>query len=91
MDVFLHCFVVFMASFKSVGSGIGLAIVLFLRESSTQCPAKRWGILDPLSETDSSSISLSLMTFMIQLMVGVSRVTSTLDPKAVKSGTTSAT
>ena len=65
--------------------------MLFLRESSTQCPANRQDILDPLSETDSISISLSLMTFMIQLMVGASRVTSTLGPKAVKSGMTRAT
>ena len=63
----------------------------FLRESSTGCPASRQDILDPFSETDSSSISLSLIMFMIQLMVGVPRVTGTLDPKAVESGMTRGT
>ena len=66
-------------------------VVSFLRESSTQCPVRRWDILDPFSETDSSSISLSLITFMIQLIVHVPRVTRTLDPKAVESGMTRAT
>ena len=84
-------FIVFMASFKSVRSGIGLVTVVFLRESSVQCPANRQDILDPLSKTYCSSISLSLMMFMIRLMVGVPRVTNTFDPKAVKSGMTRAT
>ena len=66
--------------------GIGLAVVLLLRESSAQHPAKRQDILDPFSETDNSSILLSLMTFTIQLMVGVPRMTGTLDLKGVKSG-----
>ena len=56
------CLVVFMASFKSVGSGIGQAIVLFWGESSVQHPVSWWDILNPLSETDNLSISLSLMT-----------------------------
>ena len=60
-------------------------VVSFLRESSAQHPANRWDILNPFSETDNSSISLSLMMLMIQLMVGVPRVMGTLDPKAVKS------
>ena len=63
--------------FKSVGSGIGLVVALLLRESSTECPANRWDILNPFSETENSSISLSLMMFMIWLMVGVPRVTGT--------------
>ena len=84
-------FIVFTASFKSVRSEIGLIVVSFLRERSAQCPANRQDILDPFSETDNSSISLSLMMFTIQLMVGVPRVTGTLDPKAVKSGITRTT
>ena len=84
-------FIVFTASFKSVRPGIGLTVVFFLRNSSTQCPANSWDILNPFCETDSLSISLSLMMFIIQLMVGVPRVTRTLDAKAVKSGMTKAT
>ena len=84
-------FVVFTASLKSVRLGIGLAVVSFLRESSAQHPASRWDILNPFSETDNSSMSLYLITFMIQLIVGVSRVTGTLDPKAVKCGMIRAT
>ena len=85
------CFIVSTALFKSVESGIGLLVALLLRESFTWCPANRWDILDPFSETDNSSILLSLMTFMIQLMVGVPRMTGTLDPKVAKSGMTRAT
>ena len=84
-------FDVFTASFKSVGSGIGLAIVSFLMEGSAQCPANRQDVLNPFSETDNSSISLSLMMFTIWLMVGVPRVTRTLYPKMVESETTRAT
>ena len=80
-----------MASIKSVRSGIGLAIVLSMRESSPQHHANRQDILNPLSETDSSSISPSFMMFMIQLMVGVPSVTGTLYPKVVKSGMTRTT
>ena len=66
-------------------------VVSFLRESSTQHPASRQDILDPFSATDSSSILLSLITFMIQLIVGVPRVTRTLNAKVVESGMTRAT
>ena len=44
-----------------------------------------------LKEAHSSSISLHLIKFMIQLMVGVPRVTDTWDPKLVESGMTRAT
>ena len=54
-------------------------------ESSAQWDANKWDILDPLSETNNSSISLCLITFMIPLMVNVARVTSTMDPKSVRS------
>ena len=76
---------VFTPSFKSVGSKIGLVVVWFLmvRVLFDIQPIGR-DILDPFSKRDNSSISLSLMMFMIQLMVGVPRVTGTLDPKAVE-------
>ena len=73
-----------MVSFKSVEPGVWLAVVSFLRVSSAQCPTSMWGICNPFSETDSSSVSLSLIMFTIQLMVGVPRVTETFNPKAVK-------
>ena len=60
-------------------------------ESSAQQLANKQDILDPFKEVDNSSISLSLITFMIQLMVGVPRVTATWDPKLVESGMTRAT
>ena len=54
--------------------------------------SSQWGdILSPFSEADNSSISLSLITFTIQLMVSVPRVTGTLDPKTVESGMIRAT
>ena len=48
-------------------------------------------VLNPFTETDISSISLSFITFMIQLVVGVPRVTRTLDQKVVESGMARAT
>ena len=50
-----------------------------------------WAIRDPFRETDNSSISLSLIMLMIQLMIGVPRVTGTWAPKMVESSTTRAT
>ena len=66
-------------------------VMSFLRESSAQHPVNRWDILNPLSETDNSFISLSLMMFTIWLMVGVPRLTRTLDSKGDESGMTRAT
>ena len=60
-------------------------------ESSAQWQTNKWDILDPHKEADNSSILLSLIMFMIQLMVGVLKVTSTQDPKLVESGMTRAT
>ena len=57
-------------------------------ESSAWQDGNKWDILDPFKEANNSSISLSLIMFMIQLMVSVFRVTSTQDPKAVESGMT---
>ena len=62
-----------------------------LMECSAQWHVNEWDILNPLKEAKNSSISHSLITLMIQLMVGVHRVASTQDPKAVESGMTRAT
>ena len=60
-------------------------------ESSAGWYANKLDILNPFKEADSSSILLSLITFMIQLMVCVPRVTGTQDPNLVESGMTRAT
>ena len=53
--------------------------------------ANNCAILDQFKETDNSLILLSLITLMMQLMVGVPRVTGTWDPKLVESAMTRAT
>ena len=67
------------------------AVISLLRESSAQWDTNRWDILNPFKEADNSSILLSLITFMIQLMVGVPRVTNTQDPKLPETGIARAT
>ena len=52
-------------------------------KSNRPMVANKQDTLDPFKEADNSSISLSLISFMIQLLVGVPRVTGTCDPKAV--------
>ena len=64
---------------------------LLLNQSSACWQANNGAILDPFRETNSSLISLSLITLMMQLMVGVSKVTGTWDLNQVESGMTRAT
>ena len=84
-------FVVLTASFKVVGSTVWFVVVSFQIESPAQQQANNWTILDPFRETNGQLISLSLIMLMIQLMVGVPRVTSTQSLNPVESGTTMAT
>ena len=75
-------------------AGFLFGCVLFWMQkhlSNAHQHANNWAILDPFKETINSSISLSLITLMIQLMVGVPRVTGTQDPKPVESSMTRAT
>ena len=75
-------FIVFTASYKSVRWGIGLAVVSFLRESSTwHAWPVRWYIPQSI-QWDRQLICLTFLRslFMIQLIVGVPRMTGTLDP-----------
>ena len=84
-------FIILTASFKSVGPMVWFTAISLLIESSAQGHANKQDTLNLFKEADNSSISLSLITFMIQLMAGVPRVTGTHDPKAVESGMTRAT
>ena len=84
-------FVVLTTSFQLVESTAWFVTVPLWIESPTHQHGNNLAILNPLKETDNKSISLSLITLMIQLMVGVPRVTSTWDPKTVESDTTRAT
>ena len=80
-------FVVLTVSFKSVRSTVWVvAAASLLMEGSAQQHASKQEILDPFKEADNSSILLSLIMLLIQLMDP-----STWDPKAVESGMTSAT
>ena len=83
--------VVLTISFKLVGSTVGGAVASLLTESSAQWQANSCAILNPFKEADNSCISLSLITLMILLMVGVPSITGTQDPKVVESGSTRAT
>ena len=83
--------VILTASFKSVRSTVWFAVTSLLMESSAWWHTNKWDILNPFKEADNSSISLSLITLMIWLMVGVPRVTGTWDPNVVESGMTRAT
>ena len=67
---------------------VPFAVSSLSTEGSAQQDANKWDILDLFSETDNSSILLSLIRCMIQLMVSVPSVTGTLDPKSVGSGIT---
>ena len=84
-------FIILTALFKSFGPVVWFTAISLLTESSAQWHANKQDTLNAFKEANNSSISLSLITFMIQLMVGVPRVTSLHDPKAVESGTTRAT
>ena len=72
-------FVVLTATYKSVWSTIWCIAASSLIDSSAHQHANNQAILDPFREADNSLISLSLITLMIWLMVGVLRVTSTQD------------
>ena len=85
-----YFFVTLTASFKSIWSTVWCVAASPLIKSSAHWHANNWPILNPFREADNSLISLSLITMMIWLMVGVPRVTSTRDPKW-QSGTTRAT
>ena len=69
---------------------VRFAAVSLLTESSAHWHANKWDIPDPFKEASNSSISLSLIMFMIQLMVSVPRVTGIQNPKRVESGMTRA-
>ena len=84
-------FVVLTTLFKSVGSTIWFGTVSLWIESPAHQQAHYWAILDPFRETNNLSISLSMITLMIWLMVGVPRVTGTQDPKPVDSSMTRTT
>ena len=84
-------FFIMIASFKSVGFTVCFVAVFFWIESPAYQQANNQAILNPFKETDNSSIKLSLMMLLIQLMVGVPTVTGIWDPKPVESGTTRAT
>ena len=84
-------FVILTASFKSVWSTVWCIIASPLIKSSARQHASNWAILNPFREADNSSISLSLITLMIQLMVAVPRVAGAWDPIMVESGTTKVT
>ena len=79
-------FVVLTTLFKSARSTVWFATVSLWIESPAHWQANNWAILDPFREKNNSLISLSLITLMILLMVGVLRVTGTQDPKPVESG-----
>ena len=68
------------------GSTVWCMVASPLIKCSAHLPANNWANLDPFKEADRSLISLSLITLMIQLMVGVPRVTGTWDPKTAESG-----
>ena len=70
---------------------VWFAAVLLPMDSSAQWHTNKWDILNLCKETNNSSISLSLIMFMIQLMVSVPRMTGTQDLKSVQSGMTRAT
>ena len=84
-------FVILTALFKFVRSTVWFAVTSLLMESSAQWHGNNWDILNPFKEAANSSILLSLIILMIQLMVGVPRVTGTQAPKVVESGMTRAT
>ena len=52
---------------------------------------QQMGYPQPIQGADNSSISFSLIMLIIELMVGVPKVTGTQDPKLVESGMTRAT
>ena len=84
-------FIVLTASFKPVRSTVWFVAASLLMESYAQWHANKQDIPDPFKEADNSSILLPLITLMIQLMVGVPRVTSNWDLRVVESGMTRAT
>ena len=81
-------FLVLTTSFKWVGSTYWFATVFLWIKSPAHQQANNWVILNQFRKTNNSSISLSLITLMIQLMLGVPRVTGTWDPKPVESSKT---
>ena len=83
--------VILTASIKSVRSMVQFVAVSLLMESSAWWQANKWNILNPFSEMASSSIYLSLITFMIWLIVSVPKMTSSQEPKLVRFGMTRVT
>ena len=71
--------IVLKALFKSVRPMVWFAAVSLPTESSAWWHANKCDILYTFKEADNSSISLSLITFMIPLMVSMPRVNGTQD------------